>query len=433
MPLVAVVGRPNVGKSTFFNRLTESRDSIVDDQPGVTRDRVYGRAEWRGRGFSIVDTGGLVPDSEDRFEAAIREQAAIAIDEADLILFLVDVTTGITDLDQDIALLLRRSEKPVLVVANKADNEERRWQAADFWQLAVGDVHPVSSINGIGTGDLLDAIVDALPPAPPPADDTRLRVAVIGRPNVGKSSLVNAWLGTERSIVTEISGTTRDSIDSVLKYHGREIVLVDTAGLRKRARIQENVEFYALLRTERAIDECDVAVLLLDATGGLESQDIRVLKKAEELRKGLVIGINKWDVIEKDTHTVREYEQVVRERLATLDYVPIVTLSALSKQRIQKLLETTLAVADNLHRRVTTSQLNDTILPAIEAHKPPPYRGALVKIKYATQTRTAPPVFVFFANHPSGLKEPYRRYLERRLRDAFDFTGVPLTVSFRRK
>lgn len=433
MPLVAIVGRPNVGKSTFFNRLTETRDSIVDDQPGVTRDRVYGRVEWGGRGFSIVDTGGFVAASTDRFEAAIREQVAIAIDEADLILLLVDVTTGITDLDQDVALMLRRSDKPVLVVANKADNEQRRWQAADFWQLAVGDVFALSSINGIGTGDLLDAVVAALPAEPPSDADTRLRVAIIGRPNVGKSSLTNAWLGKERSIVTEVAGTTRDSVDSVMKYHGRDIVLVDTAGLRKRARIQENIEFYAFLRTERAIEECDVAVLLIDATGGLEAQDIKVLKKAEEMRKGLVIGVNKWDLIEKETNTVRDFEAAIHERLATLDYVPIVTLSATSKQRIAKLLEATLTVAENRTRRISTSQLNDVMLPAIDAHKPPPYRDQLVKIKYVTQTRIEPPVFVFFANHPAGLKDPYRRYLERKLRDSFEFSGVPITISFRKK
>ncbi|MEJ2752702.1 MAG: ribosome biogenesis GTPase Der, partial [Chloroflexota bacterium] len=284
MPLVAFVGRPNVGQSTFFNRLTESRDSIVDDQPGVTRDRVYGHAEWQGRSFSVVDTGGFVPNTADRFEAAIREQVAIAIEEADVIVLVVDVTTGITDLDQEMAQMLRRTEKPVFVLANKADNDERRWQAADFWQLNVGDVFAVSSINGMGSGDLLDAVVGAMPAEAPRDADERTRIAIIGRPNVGKSSLTNAWLGQERSIVTEISGTTRDAIDAAVKYHGRELVLVDTAGLRKRRRITENVEFYALLRTERAIESCDVAVLLIDATEGLEAQDIKVLKKAEVLR-----------------------------------------------------------------------------------------------------------------------------------------------------
>jgi GTP-binding protein len=433
MPLVAIVGRPNVGKSTFFNRVTETRHSIVDDMSGVTRDRVYGHAEWQGRGFAVVDTGGFVPNTADRFEAAIREQVAIALDEADVIVLVVDVTTGVTDLDQEVGQMLRRTEKPVFVLANKADNDERRWQAAEFWQLNVGEVFPVSSINGMGAGDLLDAVVKALPVAPPAEADERTRIAIIGRPNVGKSSLTNAWLGEERSIVTEISGTTRDSVDATLRYHGRELVLVDTAGLRKRSRIQQNVEFYALLRTERAIESCDVAVLLIDAESGLEAQDIKVLKMAEQQHKGLVIGINKWDLIEKETNTARDFERSIKERLRTLEYVPVVTISATSKQRVSKLLETVLAVEENRRRRVTTSDLNDLVLPALEAHRPPSYRGQAVRVKYATQTRTEPPVFVFFCNHPDGIKEPYRRYLENRLREAFDFTGVPLVLSFRKK
>ncbi|MBO6574138.1 MAG: ribosome biogenesis GTPase Der [Rhodothermales bacterium] len=432
MPLLAIVGRPNVGKSTFFNRLTESRDSIVDDQPGVTRDRVYGHAEWAGKQFSVVDTGGFVAHSEDRFEAAIREQVAIAIQEADAIMFVVDVTVGVTDLDQDVAALLRKSGVPVLILANKADNEERRWQASEFYELGVGEVFAASSINGMGTGDLLDAVVELLPDHEEEEDD-RLRVAIIGRPNVGKSSLTNAWLGEERSIVTEISGTTRDAVDAVMKYHGREIVLVDTAGLRKRTRIRENVEFYALLRTERAIESCDIAVLLLDSVEGLESQDIKVLKRAEELRKGLVIGLNKWDLVEKETNTVRDYERQIRERLKTLDYVPIVTFSAVTGQRTGKLLETVLAVSERLDKRIPTAKLNEVILPAIERHGPPMYRNARVKIKYATQTKARPPVFVFFTNQPKGIREDYRRYLENRLREAFDFEGVPLTISARKK
>jgi len=433
MPLVAITGRPNVGKSTFFNRLTGSRDSIVDDVSGVTRDRVYGHAAWQGREFAVVDTGGFVPNSADRFEAAIREQVAIALDEADVIVLVVDVTTGVTDLDMDVAQLMRRTEKPVFVLANKADNEERRWQAADFWKLAVGEVFAASSLSGMGTGDLLDAVVKALPAAPDREEDHRTRIAVIGRPNVGKSSLTNAWLGEDRSIVTEISGTTRDSVDAVLRYHGRELVLVDTAGLRKRSRIRENVEFYALLRTERAIESCDVAVLLLDATEGLEAQDIKVLKSAEALRKGLVIGINKWDLLEKETNTARDFERSINERLRTLDYVPVVTISAMTKQRVAKLLDTVLAVEENRKRRIPTSELNEVMLPAIEAHRPPSYRNQPVKIKYATQTRAEPPVFVFFCNHPKAIKEPYRRYLENRLREAFDFTGAPMVLSFRQK
>jgi GTPase len=432
MPLLAIVGRPNVGKSTFFNRLTETRDSIVDDMPGITRDRVYGHCEWGGREFSVVDTGGFVANSEDRFEAAIREQVAIAIDEADAILFVVDVTVGVTDLDQDVAALLRKADVPVIVLANKADNEERRWGASEFYQMGLGEVYGASSINGMGTGDLLDAIMEVLPPGGPRVDN-RLRVAVIGRPNVGKSSLTNAWLGVERSIVTEISGTTRDAVDAVMKYHGQEIVLVDTAGLRKRTKITQNVEFYAHLRTERAIESCDIAILLLDSVEGLESQDIRVLKLAENLRKGLVIGLNKWDLVEKETNSVRDYEAKIRDRLKTLDFVPIVTFSALTGQRTGKLLEAVLGVNERLHKRIPTSELNETILPVIEKHTPPMYRNRRVKIKYVTQTKENPPVFVFFCNYAKGIREPYRRYLENRLREAYDFEGVPIVISFRQK
>ncbi len=434
MSLVAIVGRPNVGKSTFFNRLTESRHAIVHDEPGVTRDRVYGEAIWNGRTFEVVDTGGFVPRSADRFEAAIREQVRLAIEEADLILFVVDVTTGITDLDEEMADLLRKTDKPVLVLANKADNEQRRWEASVFYQLGLGDVYPISAINGSGTGDLLDAVVAALPPeTKTEEEDDRTRIALIGRPNVGKSSLTNALLGRDRSIVTEISGTTRDAVDAAFKYHGEELVLVDTAGLRKRARIRENVEFYAHLRTERAIQSCDVAVLLLDATQGLEAQDIRVLREAEQMKKGLVVAINKWDLVEKDTHTARQFEKMVHERLKTLDYVSIVTISAVTKQRIFKLLDTVLEVAQERKRRVPTSELNEVIQTVIARHHPPTYRNQYVKIKYATQVRTDPPVFSFFCNYPQGIREAYRRYLENQLRAAFGFKGVPLTLVFKRK
>ncbi|MFT4605242.1 MAG: GTP-binding protein [Rhodothermales bacterium] len=432
MPTLAIVGRPNVGKSTFFNRITESRDSIVDDQPGITRDRIYGHAEWAGRRFSVIDTGGFVANSEDRFEAAIREQVAIAIQEADVILFVVDVTVGVTDLDQDVGTLLRKAEVPVVLLANKADNVERGWGASEFYELGLGEVYGASSINGMGTGDLLDAVVQLLPDGEA-VRDNRLRIAVIGRPNVGKSSLTNAWLGEERSIVTEISGTTRDAVDATMKYHGEELVLVDTAGLRKRTKVTENVEFYAALRTERAIESCDIAILLLDSVDGLESQDIKVLKRAEELRKGLVIGLNKWDLVEKETNTVRDYEAKIRDRLKTLDFIPIVTFSALTGQRTGKLLEKTLEVAAKRHFRVSTSDLNEVMLPAIERHTPPMYRNRRVKIKYVTQTKSNPPVFVFFCNAPKGIAESYRRYLENQIREAFDFEGVPMAISFRQK
>jgi GTPase len=433
MPLVAIVGRPNVGKSTFFNRLTEERQSIVHDQPGVTRDRIYGHVEWGGRVFSIVDTGGFVPNSADRFEAAIREQVHLAIEEADLILFVNDVTTGVTDLDQEMAAVLRRSDRPVLVVGNKADNDERRWEANSLYELGFDHVYALSAINGMGTGDLLDAVVAQLPEGEEEGQDDRTRIAIIGRPNVGKSSLTNALLGKDRSIVTEISGTTRDSIDSTLKYHGREIVLVDTAGLRKRAKVKENVEFYAYLRTERAIESCDVAILLLDATEPLESQDIKVLAQAEQMKKGLIVAINKWDLIEKNTKSVEEYENMIKERLRTLNYVPILTISAVTKQRVFKLLDKALHVEAERHKRISTSDLNEFLATVTERHAPPLYRNQRVKIKYVTQVRTAPPVFNFFSNYAKGVSDAYQRYLENQLRIWYSFEGVPIKMVFKQK
>ncbi|MCH8121952.1 MAG: ribosome biogenesis GTPase Der [Bacteroidetes bacterium] len=433
MPLVAIVGRPNVGKSTLFNRFTEERRAIVDHVPGVTRDRVFGTVEWSGRTFSLVDTGGFIQDSTDRIEAAVREQVHIAIDEADVLLFVVDVKSGITDLDEQMAQILRKGEKPVITLVNKADNEELRWETSSFYQFGLGEVYGVGALNGIGTGDLLDAVVKALPEKNLAEPDDRLRIAIIGRPNVGKSLLTNALLGTNRSIVTEISGTTRDAIDSPLKYHGREVVLVDTAGLRKRTRISENIEFYAHLRTERAIETCDVAVLLIDATDDMQAQDIRVLKAAERLNKGLVIGINKWDLIEKETNTAKEFETRIRDRLKTLEYVPVITISAKTKQRTWKLLDKVLEVEANRRVRITTSKLNDALLPAIAKHHPALYRGQRVKINYMTQVREWPPVFNFFCNHPQGIKEPYRRFLENKIREHYGFEGVPLTLVFKAK
>lgn len=433
MPLVAIVGRPNVGKSTFFNRLTEERRSIVHDEPGVTRDRVYGEVIWGGTSFSIVDTGGFVTNSEDRFEAAIREQVRLAIQEADLILFVNDVTVGVTDLDLEMANILRKSDRPVLVVANKADNEERRWEANSLYELGFDDVYALSSINGMGTGDLLDAVIERLPEGVEEEEDDRPRFAIIGRPNVGKSSLTNVLLGEERSIVTEISGTTRDSIDAVMKVDGREIVLVDTAGLRRRAKVRENVEFYSTLRTERAIETCTTAILLIDAVEGLESQDIKVLKRAEQMMKGLVLGINKWDLLEKETNTARDYEAAIRKRLQTLDYVPIVTLSAMTKQRVRKLLDRVQEVDAERHQRITTSKLNEWLKIVLARHDPPMYRNQRIKINYVTQVRSAPPVFQFFTNQPKGVREGYRRYLENRLRESFGFEGVPIKLVFKQK
>lgn len=432
--LVAIVGRPNVGKSTLFNRLTGTKQAIVHDEPGVTRDRVYGTVEWNGRRVDMVDTGGFVPRSAERFDAAVREQVDIAIEDADLILFVVDVTTGLTDLDDEMAQKLRAAETPVLVVANKADNEERRWMASEFYQLGLGDVYPVSSTNGTGTGELLDALVEELPLEPDEeAIDERTRIAVVGRPNVGKSSLINAILGHERSIVTEISGTTRDAVHSEVRFEGEELVLVDTAGLRKRAKVKENVEFYAALRSDRAIREGDICVLLIDATVGLENQDIRVLKQAEEKKKGLVIAVNKWDLVPKDSTTAKRYEEYFRQMLETLDHVPIVFVSAVTRQRVYRLLDVALKVAKERKKRIDTSTLNDVVQQAVAAHHPPTWRGNYVEIKYATQVEAAPPVFVFFCNHPQGVKTSYKRYLENKLRDAFGFEGVPLVLKFKQK
>ncbi len=432
--LAAIVGRPNVGKSTLFNRLTETRAAIVHDAPGVTRDRLFGTVEWNGRSFSLVDTGGLVPRSAERFERAIREQATIALEEADVVLLVADVTTGITDLDEEIARMLRKSTTPILIVANKADNAARRLEAASFYALGLGDVYPVSGINGMGTGEFLDALVAALP-----ADTGALgpdqgpRIALVGRPNVGKSLLSNALLGQDRSVVTSIAGTTRDAVDSVLNYADQQIVLVDTAGLRKRARVSENIEFYATLRTERAIRECDAAVLLLDATLGLEAQDIKVIKDAEELGKGLVIAVNKWDLVPKVTNTARDMERAIRARLRTLDHVPVVFVSARTRQRIRKVLDVSLEVIAERRRRVGTARLNTVLQDAIRAHHPATYRGRHVQIKYATQVGTDPPVIAVFCNHPQAISESYGRFLENRFRAAFGFCGVPLKIVYRAK
>ncbi len=433
MPLLAIVGRPNVGKSTFFNRLTETQHSIVHDEPGVTRDRVYGEALWNGKTFTVIDTGGYVPRSADRFEAAVREQVQIAMEEADAILFVVDVTTGITDLDGEMAALLRRSTKPVFVAVNKSDNPTRRMDASEFYALGLSEQFPISSINGTGTGELLDAIVEALPDGGVPEDQDALRIALIGRPNVGKSSLTNALLGEDRTIVTEVAGTTRDSIDAPLKWHGRNLVLVDTAGLRRRSRVHENIEFYSTVRTQRAIESCDVAVLLLDAEKGLEAQDIKVLKEAETFNKGIVVVVNKWDLLEKETNTARDFEARIKERLQTLSYVPVLFVSALTGQRVQRVIEKVVQVGDERSRRIPTSKLNDFLQEALLAHKPPSYRGHLVRIKYATQVRDTPPVIAFFVNFPKGVTESYRRFLENRLRATFSFEGVPLTLVFKQK
>ncbi|PSQ80355.1 MAG: ribosome biogenesis GTPase Der [Bacteroidetes bacterium QS_8_68_15] len=435
MPLVALVGRPNVGKSTLFNRLTEEGGAITAGVPGVTRDRLYGTVEWSGQRFDLVDTGGFVPRSAERFEAAVREQTEIAVDEADLVLYVADARAGLTDIDAEIADRLRTAEVPAVIVANKADRDEDRWNAANFYQLGLGEVFAVSAESGSGTGDLLDGVLDRLPGAPDEeaAAERRTRVAVAGRPNVGKSSFINALLGHGRTLVTEVPGTTRDAVNSFVQFEGRELELVDTAGLRKQAQVEENVEFYATLRTERAVRSGDVVLCLVDATQGLERQDQRIISQAAEQKAGLVLGVNKWDLVEKDASTAGRYADFFRGKLGPLDHVPIRFISAKTHQRIYDALADALDVADRRREQVQTSDLNSALRDAVRDHPPASHQGRHVKINYATQVRSAPPVFAFFTNHPEGVRESYRRYLEGRLRETFDFAGVPLTLAFREK
>ena len=431
--LAAIVGRPNVGKSTLFNRLTGTHQAIVDDEAGVTRDRVYGEAEWEGRTIPLVDTGGYVPRSDDPFERAIREQAETALEDADVILFVVDVTVGITDVDQEIAQVLRTGDAPVLVLANKADNEEREWAAHEFYQLGLGEVYPVSGTTRRGFEPMMDALVEALPEETEEEAPDRTRISMIGKPNAGKSSLVNSILGFDRAIVTETPGTTRDAVHSVVRYEDEELLLVDTAGMRKQSKA-EGVEFYASVRSERTIEEGDVCILVLDATEELHKQDLSVLRQAEKHKKGLVIAVSKWDLVPKDDGTMDQYTKYLRQYLGTLDHVPLVYVSAVTGQRVYDLLDTALEVAEKRAQRVQTSDLNDVVQAALKKkHPPSTSSGAFVKIKYATQVRTAPPVFVFFANHPEGVRTSYRRYLEGEIREAFGYEGVPLTLAFKEK
>lgn len=433
LPVVSIVGRPNVGKSTIFNRLIGERKAIVHDFSGVTRDRHYGQSFWGGREFNVIDTGGYVPDDPDVMLKGVREQVHLAIDESDVILFAVDVETGITDLDKAIADILRRQDKPVLVVVNKADNERRGWQAAEFYGIGFDRIHAISAVNGTGTGDLMDEIVELLPESAPVEESKVPKLAIVGRPNVGKSSLVNALLNQERSIVTDIAGTTRDSINSTLVFGDREYTLVDTAGLRRKTKVQENIEFYSTIRTHKAIQECDVAILLIDATLGFEAQDIRILVEAEKFNKGIVLVVNKWDLIEKETNTFKEYQDAIYQKIPDMKYVPILSISALTKQRIHKILDVADMVIENRSRKISTSHLN-TFLEGILKERPVPVaRGTQLKIKYATQVKTSPPVFAFFMNKPQELPANYRRFIENRLRDSFDYTGVPITMVFKEK
>ena len=430
--IVAIVGRPNVGKSTLYNRLTETRKAIVDDSSGVTRDRHYGVSEWIGKSFTVIDTGGFVAHSEDVFEAAIREQVIIAIEEATVILFMVDVTTGITDLDDDIAKLLRRSKKPVFVVVNKVDNTKRHDETSDFYSLGLGDIYAISSMTGSGTGELLDEVVTHFEDLP--EEDNRLpKFAIIGRPNVGKSSMINALIGKERNIVTPIAGTTRDSIHIHYNQFGHEFMLIDTAGMRKKTKVKENIEFYSVMRTIKALEDADVIILMIDAVEGMESQDVNIFHLAEKNKKGVVILVNKWDLIEKDNKTTKEFEEAIRRKIVPFDDVPIIFTSVTEKQRIFKAIEAAACVYENKLKKIPTSKLNDVLLPIIEATPPPAVKGKYVKIKYITQISGASPMFAFFCNLPQYIKEPYKRFLENKLRDNFDFAGVPIQIFFRQK
>ena len=432
--IVAIVGRPNVGKSTLFNRLTGTKQAIVDETAGVTRDRIYGKSDWNGVEFSVIDTGGYVVNSEDIFEEEIRKQVSLAIDEADVILFMLDVTTGLTDLDIAMANILRRSKKEVLIVANKTDTHERSYQSAEFYSLGLGDPFCVSGINGLGTGELLDEVVKRIPPLQTEEEELDIpKIAIVGRPNVGKSSLINALIGEERNIVTPLAGTTRDSIYTRYNKFNHDFYFIDTAGLRKKGKVTENLEFYSVMRSIRAIESADVCLLLLDATQGIEGQDMNIFSLIAKNRKGVVIVVNKWDLVEKDNHTSVQYEELIRKRIAPFQDVPIIFTSTVSKQRIFKVLETALEVSENRRRRVATSKLNDFVQETVGAFPPPMYKGKMVKSKYATQLPTHAPSFAFFCNLPQYIRDPYKRYIENKLRENFNFSGVPIQMFFRQK
>lgn len=430
--IVAIVGRPNVGKSTLFNRLIGERQAIIDNTPGVTRDRHYGASFWNGKNFTVVDTGGFVKDSEDVFEAAIRSQVKIAMEEAAVIIFMVDVVTGVTDLDDQVADMLRRSKKEVFLVVNKSDNSERVLQGAEFYGMGFENTFFISSMSGSGTGELLDAVAEKIIEEPP-IDSNLPKFAIVGQPNVGKSSLLNALLGEERNIVTDIAGTTRDTIHTHYNKYGKEFIIVDTAGIRKKAKVEEDLEFYSVMRAIKALDESDVILLLIEAQMGIEAQDLNILRLAQRRHKGIVIVVNKWDLVEKETNTARDYEKTIKEKIAPFNDVPIVFTSVLEKQRIFKVIEVALEVQENRIRKVKTSQLNDVMLEAIEHYQPPAHRGHLIKIKYVTQLPLYYPAFAFFCNHPKHVKESYKNYLENQLRKNFNFTGVPIEIFFRQK
>lgn len=433
---LAITGRPNVGKSTFFNRLLEERKAIVDDISGVTRDRQYGVADWNGKNFNIIDTGGFVPHTDDVFEKEIRKQVAIAIEEANAIVFMVDAATGITHLDDAMAELLRKSSKPVFLVVNKVDNNDRMLAASEFYSLGFDKIFFISSVSGSGTGELLDAVTELIPGEDPDAEassDPLPKFAIIGQPNVGKSSLLNSLIGQERTIVSEIAGTTRDTIHTHYKLFQKEFILIDTAGIRRKAKVHEDLEFYSVIRAIKAMDEADVCMILIDAVKGVSAQDVSIFSLAAKKGKGIVVLVNKWDLVEKETKTAKEYEEMLKQKLAPFTDVPILFISAKEKTRIFKAIEIALEVAENRKRRIPTSELNDVILKAIQSYHPPVVRGNPVKIKYVTQLPTAVPSFAFFCNFPDDIKQPYKNYLENQLRQNFDLKGVPVRIFFRKK
>ena len=433
--IVAIVGRPNVGKSTLFNRLVQRREAIVDSVSGVTRDRHYGKSDWNGKEFSVIDTGGYIIGSDDIFEGEIRKQVQLAIEESDIIVFVVDVEDGITPMDAEVAKILRKVKKPIFIAVNKVDNAMRVADAVEFYNLGLGDFHTISSINGSGTGDILDAIVAKMPE--PEAIDLEKeelpRFAVVGRPNAGKSSFINALIGKDRNIVTDIAGTTRDSIDTKYNRFGFDFNLVDTAGIRKKSKVKEDLEFYSVMRAVRTIEYSDVVILMVDATRGFESQDQNIFWLADKNRKGVIILINKWDLVEKETNTMRDFEAQVRRQIAPFTDVPIIFTSVLTKQRLLKAIETAVEVFENRKRRISTSKLNETMLEIVQQNSPPATKGKFVKIKYCMQLPTPTQQFAFFSNLPQYVKDPYKRYVENQLREHYNFSGVPITIYFRQK
>lgn len=435
LPTVSIVGRPNVGKSTLFNRLIGERQAIVHDEYGVTRDRHYGESFWNGRDFNVIDTGGYLPEEAGVIVEGIREQVHIAIEESDVILFVVDIESGVNTLDKSVANILRRVDKPVLVVVNKSDNERRAMNAVEFYELGLDEIFPVSAISGTGTGDLLDRVVELLPEQKEdPEKDKNPKIAFVGRPNVGKSSLMNALLKNERCIVTDIPGTTRDSINSKLMYNNKEYTLIDTAGLRKRAKVKENIEFFSTVRTDRSIRDSDVVVLLLDAMRGFDAQDKRIIRDAEKYNKGIIIALNKWDIVpDKDSNVLKEFETYIYDRIRTSTYIPVISISALNGTRIERVLDTAEMVIQERRKKISTPEMNDFVQKILKERPLPMKRGRQLKIQYALQVKSNPPVFKFFMNNPQELPPNYRRFIENKLREEFGFTGVPITMVFRQK